>query len=53
MILDENYLTPEDEANFMQLAENVANQVQTWQENIFLSLVQENVVIENMVWPGE
>ena len=49
--LDLNYLTPEDDAAFILLANNVANQVQLWQDIVFEDIDKLTLIIDEMINP--
>ena len=50
--LDEAYLTPQDNSNFMQFAFNIAEQVRTWEIELFGSMLTLNLMIEQMLEPA-
>ena len=49
--LDVDYLRPQCDLNFMQLAANVGEQVTVWQDMVFRNLLKQNLLIEQMLDP--
>ena len=49
--LDQDFLTPQDQTNFMALATRVAEQVELWEVLIKQNLLRQTLIIEQMLDP--